>query len=334
MKTLIIAEAGVNHNGSIEIAKKMIEIASKSGADFIKFQSFNPDLLALKTAPKANYQKLSGDKTESQYSMLKKLELSKTDHKILFNYCKKFQIGFLSTAFDINNLQALIELGQNIIKIPSGEITNLPLLECIGKLNKPTLLSTGMSTIGEIEAAMSVLEIAGLSRKKITLLHCTSEYPTNVSDVNLLAMQTIGATFGVKFGYSDHTLGIEIPIAAVALGAGIIEKHFTLSRDMEGPDHSASLEPHELNEMVRAIRNIEAALGDGLKRPTANELKNSKSIRKSIVAIKKIKKGEHFSIDNIGAKRPGTGLSPMKWNDLIGKKSAKFYDVDELINYD
>ena len=227
-----------------------------------------------------------------------------------------------------------MRFGQNIIKIPSGEITNLPLLEFIGKLKKSVILSTGMSTIGEIEAAILILEMAGLSRKKITLLHCTSEYPANMSNVNLLAMQTIGSTFGTKFGYSDHTLGIEIPIAAVALGASIIEKHFTLSRGMDGPDHNASLEPHELNEMVRSVRNIEVALGDGLKRPTAEELKNSKSIRKSIVAIKKIKKGESFSIHNIGTKRPGTGISPMKWNDLLGKKSNKSYHVDELINYD
>lgn len=330
-KTLIIAEAGVNHNGSIELAKRLVAEAARAGADLVKFQSFVTDKSISIAAPKAEYQRSATSTTESQYDMVRKLELSREYHEILIAECRHHGIGFFSTAFDTDSFDMLVELGLDKVKIPSGEITNAPLIRYMTRLDMPVILSTGMANIGEVEAAVEVIENAGTSRNKITVLHCTTEYPTPMLDVNLRAMVNMKAALGVEVGYSDHTRGIEVPVAAVALGATIIEKHFTLDRGLPGPDHQASLEPDELKAMVDAIRNIEMALGDGIKRPSASERKNIPIARKSIVAIRGIRAGETFTADNIAAKRPGTGISPMRWDEVVGRTASRDYSIDELI---
>ena len=330
-KVFIIAEAGVNHNGSIELAKKLIDVASISGADAVKFQTFKAEKLVSRNAQKADYQKQTTDKCESQFDMIKKLELDLDTHKELMAYCKTKNIMFLSTPFDHDSIELLNDLGLEIFKIPSGEITNLPYLRHIGKLNKKVILSTGMANIGEIEDALDVLIEAGTKKENITVLHANTMYPTPYEDVNLRAMVTIGKTFDVAFGYSDHTLGIEVDIAAVALGACCIEKHFTLDCTMDGPDHKASLEPDELKAMVKAIRNIELALGSCVKKPSFSESKNISIARKSIVTKVNIKKGEIFSADNLAVKRPGNGINPMRWDEVIGMIATKDYKEDELI---
>ena len=331
MKTIIIAEAGVNHNGSIKIARDLIDVASDAGADFVKFQTFKAESLSTIHAEKADYQKNLTDKSESQFTMLKKLELSLKDHKLLIDYSKRKNIKFLSTAFDIDSIDLLDDLGIPFFKIPSGELTNLPLLRHIGKMGKSVILSTGMSTMDEVTKSVNILINSGISRSHLTVLHCNTEYPTPLEDVNLNAMLTIKNKLGLNVGYSDHTLGIEVPIAAVAMGATVIEKHFTLDRRMQGPDHKASLEPDELKKMITNIRNIEKALGSKNKNPSKSEKKNILIARKSIVAKKEILKGEIFSENNLTTKRPGTGISPMSWDYIIGKKSTRNYKVDELI---
>jgi N,N'-diacetyllegionaminate synthase len=331
MSVFVIAEAGVNHNGSITLAKQLIDVASDAGADAVKFQTFKADNLVSKTAQKADYQKQTTDTSESQYEMLKKLELNTTAHHELIAYCNTKNILFLSTAFDHESITLLHNLGMNIFKIPSGEITNLPYLRHIGSLGKKIILSSGMANLGDIEAALEVLTKAGTPKELITVLHATTEYPCPIEEVNLRAMNTIATAFGVKSGYSDHTNGIEIPIAAVAMGASIIEKHFTLDREMEGPDHKASLEPYELKMMIQAIRNIENALGDGIKKATNSEIKNMLIARKSIVASRTITKGELLSSENITIKRPGNGINPMRFDEIIGTIALKDYDKDELI---
>lgn len=329
--TYIIAEAGVNHNGSIEIAKQLIDVAADAGADAVKFQTFKTENLVSKKAEKAEYQKETTDSSESQYDMIKKLELDEKTHQILIEYCQLKNITFLSTPFDLPSIQLLDQLGLNIFKIPSGEITNLPYLRSIGHLKKQVVLSTGMSNLSEIESALQVLIDAGTDKTDITVLHANTQYPTPIEDVNLNAMTTIGTAFNVHYGYSDHTLGIEVPIAAVAMGATVIEKHFTLDRSMEGPDHKASLEPQELNAMVRSIRNIDLALGSSIKQPSPSESANKQIARKSIVANCNISKGDIFSEDNLTTKRPGQGLSPMLWDQIVGKKASKDYSPDEII---
>ena len=332
MRTLIIAEAGVNHNGDINLAKKLIAAAAAAGADLVKFQTFTAKNLVSESAPKAEYQKKRTESNESQLEMIQKLELSREDHTVLIEECRLKGIGFFSTAFDFQSFDLLMELGcLEQIKIPSGELTNLPLLRYVSRFGKPMMLSTGMANLGEIEAAIGAVEAAGTPRSLITVLHCTTEYPTPMEDVNLRAMVAMKTAFGVNAGYSDHTQGIEVAIAAVALGATIIEKHFTLDRNLPGPDHKASLEPQELKAMVEGIRNVERALGDGVKRPSPSELKNKPIARKSLVATKPIIAGEAFSAENIGAKRPGTGLSPMLWDEIVGRTASKDFDVDELI---
>ena len=331
MKTLIIAEAGVNHNGDMSLAKKLVDTAAESGADLVKFQTFSADRLATHFAHKAEYQKSETGETESQHAMLRKLELTEEMHVQLIAHCKSRTIGFLSTGFDIESVDLLNRLGQELFKIPSGEITNLPFLQHIGGLRKRVILSTGMSTMDEIESAISVLENSGTPRNKVTVLHCTTAYPAPMSDINLSAMQSIKSALNVEIGYSDHTLGIEIPIAAVALGATVIEKHFTLDRNMPGPDHKASLEPAELKAMINAIRNIEQALGDGVKRLMPSEVENIVIARKSIVACQSISKGEIFSSENITAKRPNNGISAMQWDEVIGKAAKRDYSTDEFI---
>jgi N,N'-diacetyllegionaminate synthase len=332
-RTLIIAEAGVNHNGDIVLAKKLIDAAAEAGADLVKFQTFNANRQVTRSAKKADYQTQVADNNESQHEMLRRLELSAVMHEELIEYCAARNIGFFSTGFDIESIDLLVSLGQNRFKIPSGEITNLLYLRRIGQLGKPVIISTGMATLGEIEAAMDELEQAGTPRASITVLHCTTEYPTPMAEVNLLAMQNIHAAFGVAVGYSDHTPGIEVAIAAVALGALVIEKHFTLDRNLPGPDHKASLEPEELKAMVAAIRNIERALGDGVKRLTASETKNKPLARKSLVASRAINAGETFSAENVVAKRPGTGISPMRWDEVMGRKAPRDFEADDLIEF-
>jgi len=331
MRTLIIAEAGVNHNGSLELAKQLVASAAAAGADLVKFQSFITGKSISIIAPKAEYQKQSTSVSESQYEMVRKLELSREDHEILIDECRRHGIGFFSTAFDTDSFDMLVEMGLDYVKIPSGELTNLPLLRYMTRLGIPVMLSTGMATLGEIEAALKAIEQAGTPRHNVTVLHCTTEYPAPMIDVNLRAMVSMKTAFGVDVGYSDHTSGIEIPIAAVALGARVIEKHFTLDRNLPGPDHPASLEPHELKAMVDAIRNVEVALGDGIKRPSLSELKNKPIARKSLVAIRPIKAGDPFSADNVGTKRPGTGISPMRWDELMGRLAPRDFNIDELI---
>jgi N,N'-diacetyllegionaminate synthase len=331
-KTLIIAEAGVNHNGSLKTALELVHKASEAKADIIKFQTFKASLLATADAQTADYQnKNLKTKQTSQLEMLKKLELSYDDHHTIKAECRKLGIGFLSTAFDFQSLDFLVSLDMGLWKIPSGEITNLPYLEKIGRLNQPTIVSTGMCDLNEVEEALKVLQSSGLSKSNLTVLHCNTDYPTQMSDVHLNAMAEMGKYFGIKYGYSDHTLGIEVPIAAVALGATVIEKHFTLSRDLEGPDHKASLEPNELSQMVSAIRNIEQALGRMTKNATDSEIKNRKVARKSIVALNEIKKGQVFTLQNITTSRPGDGISPMKWHDVLGQISQKNYQPGDLI---
>lgn len=330
-KVFIIAEAGVNHNGSLELAKKLIDVACVAGADAVKFQTFKADKLVSKKAQKADYQKQTTDGAESQYDMIKKLELDLDTHKKLIAYCNQKNIMFLSTPFDHDSIDLLDSLGLEIFKIPSGEITNLPYLRHIGNLQKKVILSTGMADIGEIEDALDVLINAGTPKEHITILHANTEYPTPMEDVNLLAMQTIAQAFKVDVGYSDHTNGIEVPIAAVTMGALVIEKHFTLDKTMEGPDHKASLEPDELESMIKAIRNIEIALGSGLKKPSKSEIKNMPIARKSILTCKVIAKGERFCEENITIKRPGDGMSPMRWDEIIGTIATRDYAEDELI---
>lgn len=329
--TYIIAEAGVNHNGSLIIAKQLVDAASLAGADAVKFQTFKADNLVSKSAQKAEYQKITTNAEESQHEMIKKLELDRSAHLELIAYCKAKNIEFLSTPFDHDSIELLHELGLAIFKIPSGEITNLPYLRHIGGLNKQVILSTGMASLGEIETAIQSLTQAGTQREKIRILHANTEYPTPMADVNLKAMQTIGQAFNLAYGYSDHTNGIEIPIAAVALGASVIEKHFTLDKTLAGPDHKASLEPNELLAMVNAIRNIELALGSPIKQPSSSELKNKVIARKSLVAKVAIKQGETFTEANLTVKRPGTGISPLRWDEFIGTKAQKDYEEDELI---
>lgn len=330
-RIFVIAEAGVNHNGNLEIAKKMIDVAAKAGADAVKFQTFKADTLVRKDAVKAAYQQENAtDKQESQYEMLKKLELTKQMHQELIQACADKGILFLSTPFDIDSIHMLTDCGITIMKVPSGEITNYPYLREIGRTGKPVILSTGMCELREVKDAVRVLKENGSS--EITLLHCNTEYPTPMQDVNLKAMCTLREEFGLPVGYSDHTQGIEVPIAAAAMGAVVIEKHFTLDRNMEGPDHKASLEPEELRAMVRAVRNIEIAMGDGNKRPSASERKNREVARKSIVAKTEIRKGEIFTEENLTAKRPGSGISPMQWNDVIGLRADRDYEQDELID--
>jgi N,N'-diacetyllegionaminate synthase len=331
MSVFIIAEAGVNHNGSIDLAKKLIDVASAAGADAVKFQTFKAKNLATKSSEKANYQKNTTDQKETQFNMLKKLELSKEMHLELINYSKNKDIKFLSSPFDHDSIELLKDLGLEIFKIPSGEITNLPYLRHIGKLNKKIILSTGMSNIDEVKNALDILVSSGTKKNNITVLHANTEYPTQMEDVNLKAMVIMGKELNVNFGYSDHTLGIEVDIAAVALGASIIEKHFTLNCNMEGPDHKASLEPDQLNKMVISIRNIEKALGNGIKKPSKSELPNIQIVRKSIIAKTKIKKGEILNENNLAVKRPGGGISPMKWDEIIGTKAIKDYNEDELL---
>lgn len=331
MSVFIIAEAGVNHNGSIDLAKKLINVASDAGADAVKFQTFKAEKLVSKNAQKADYQKDTTKSEETQFEMLKKLELDVQTHKELIAYAKTKNIIFLSTPFDNESIQLLDNLNLNIFKIPSGEITNLPYLREIAKLNKRVVLSTGMSTMKDIENALNVLTSFGTKKESITVLHANTMYPTPMEDVNLKAMKTIGENFDVKYGYSDHTLGIEVDIAAVALGATVIEKHFTLDNSMDGPDHKASLEPNELQNMVKAIRNIELALGSSKKAPSKSEIPNMAIARKSIVASKDIKKGEIFTEKNLTTKRPGDGISPMRWNEILGTTSNKNYTEDDLI---
>ncbi|MDD4975393.1 MAG: N-acetylneuraminate synthase [Bacteriovorax sp.] len=328
----IIAEAGVNHNGSLDLAKKLVDVAADAGADAVKFQTFKAEMVVSKFAAKADYQKSKTGDHESQFEMIKKLELSEEAHLELVNYCEKKKIMFLSTPFDIPSVDFLEGLGMKIFKIPSGEITNLPYLRKIGRLGHKIILSTGMSILGEIETALNILRAEGA--KDITVLHCNTEYPTPMEDVNLKAMLTIGKAFNIPVGYSDHTKGIEVSLATVALGGVIVEKHFTLDRKMKGPDHEASVEPDELKEMVRMIRNIEKAIaGDGIKKLSASESKNKDVARRSIVALQEIKAGEVLSVKNITVKRPGTGISPMEWDRVIGRNATKNYEPDELITW-
>ncbi len=328
-KVLIIAEAGVNHNGDINIAKSLIDEAKNAGVDCIKFQTFISENVVSKHAPKADYQTRNTSSKESQLDMVKKLELSFKEFNELKEYCREKEIEFLSTAFDFESIDFLYGIGLKRWKIPSGEITNLPYLIKIAKLGKPIIMSTGMSTIDEIRLAISILRENGSG--EITVLHCTTEYPAPYQNVNLNAMLTIKNEFNVPIGYSDHTRGIEIPIAAVAMGATVIEKHFTLDRNMEGPDHKASIEPDELKAMVSAIRNVELAIGTGEKKPAESEVKNINIARKSIIAKRSIKKGEIFTEENLTVKRPGNGISPMKWFEVLGQIATKDFEEDELI---
>jgi len=330
-KVFIIAEAGVNHNGDMRIARELIDVAVKAGADAIKFQSFKAERLLCKTTEKANYQKQTTDKEESQFEMIKKLELSAEDHIGLISYCEEKGITFLSTPFDIESAQSLYDLGLRTFKIPSGEINHYPYLKKIASFGVEIILSTGMSRLEEVEDALKVLEHSGTPRSQIRVLHANTEYPTEMVDVNLRAMNTIAEKCDVRVGYSDHTLGIEVATAAVALGACVIEKHFTLDRSFLGPDHQASLVPKELSDLVQAVRNIELALGISDKVVSKSEAKNLPIARKSIVAKRFIEKGELFSEENLCCKRPGIGINPMKWNDYIGKVANKNYFEDDLI---
>lgn len=330
--TIIIAEAGVNHNGSLQMAKQLIDVAKECGADYVKFQTTKgPEAVTSKFAQMADYQKKNLQQEESQLEMLRKILLRMTDFDELCDYSKKKGIKFLSTPFDLDSVDYLSKLDMDFWKIPSGEITNYPYLKKIAQFGEPVILSTGMCEMQDIEAALKVLTDNGLSKDKISILHCNTEYPTPFKDVNLLAMNELKERFGVRVGYSDHTKGIEVPIAAVALGAEIIEKHFTLDRNMEGPDHKASLEPDELKAMVSAIRNIELALGDGHKTVSESERKNIAVARKSIVAAKNIKAGEVFNENNLTVKRPGNGISPMDWEKVIGQTAKKDFVEDQLI---
>lgn len=332
-KTIIIAEAGVNHNGDIETAKRLIDVATEAGVDYVKFQTFKANKIVTKQAKRADYQNKNTKGSDTQYEMLKKLELNEDSHHLLIKYCNNKGIKFLSTGFDLDSLEFLNKIGIRLAKIPSGEITNYPYLKKVAQLYSEVILSTGMSDMDDIKKAFAILLKFGVKKENITILHCNTEYPTPMSDVNLKAMLHIKTELDVKIGYSDHTLGIEVPIAAVSLGARVIEKHFTLDRNLPGPDHRASLEPNELKSMVDSIRNIEKALsGSGIKEPSKSELKNKQIIRKSIIALKPISKGEIFNNRNIGTKRPGTGISPMKWESVIGQASKDNFEQDELIS--
>tara|TARA_B100001123_G_scaffold336724_1_gene380772 strand:+ start:41 stop:1054 length:1014 start_codon:yes stop_codon:yes gene_type:complete len=330
-KTIIIAEAGVNHNGSIKKAKKLIDIAKKAEADIVKFQTFDPNELVTPDAQKPPYQKKNTLKNQTQHQMLKKLAISKEMHKKLFKYAKSKKIEFLSTAFDSKSLKMLIKMGIKRIKIPSGEITNLPLLKFAAKQKLPVILSTGMSNIHEVKLALKILTRFGKPKSQITVLHCTSDYPASIKDINLKAMQTLNKSLNLSVGYSDHSLGKDVAIAAVAMGAKIIEKHFTINRKLYGPDHKMSLEPEELKIFIRSIKNLNIALGNGKKVATKNENKNKIHTRRSIVAIKKIRKGELFDHNNIAAKRPGKGISPMNLDKLIGKKAKHNFLTNQKI---
>jgi len=331
MSTLVIAEAGVNHNGDPAIARRLIEAAARAGADLVKFQTFDAERLATAQALKADYQARTTDAAESQRSMLKRLELPRELHQELIAHCRGCGVGFFSTGFDIPSVEFLASLGLERFKIPSGEITNLPYLRHIGRYGKPIILSTGMADLEEVRSALEVLVSAGTARERITVLHCTTQYPAPMAEVNLRAMQTLRESLGVAVGYSDHTRGTEVAVAAVALGASVIEKHFTLDRNLPGPDHRASLEPDELTSMVAAIRNIELALGDGAKRATAGEAPNRAVVRKSIVAARHIGAGEPFTEANLSVKRPGTGISPMRWDEVLGRRAPRDFAMDEAI---
>ena len=332
LQTLIIAEAGVNHNGEIELAKKLIEGAAMAGADLVKFQTFSAEKIVTRNAPKAGYQLDFSNTSESQFEMLQKLELGKGVLEKLIQHAEKCGIKLFSTGFDAESVDMLVELGQEILKIPSGEITNLPLLQHIGKKNMRVILSTGMSDLNEVGNAIKILENAGTAREKITILHCTSSYPAPIEDINLMAMHSMRDAFKVTTGYSDHSAGIEVAIAAVALGAKVIEKHFTLDKSLPGPDHKASLDLAELKELVVAIRNIEKALGDGAKRLMPSEYKNLTIVRQVIVAKKELKRGEVFTELNVTTKRAGIGISPMLWNQIIGTNAKRDYTKDEAID--
>lgn len=330
-KTFIIAEVGVNHNGDLKMAHRLIDESMEAGADAIKFQTAVPELVATNFAPKASYQKKTSGAKESQLEMIRRIHFPLDVYKGLKQYCNLKGIEFFSSAFDMVSLAFIQELGQSYHKVPSGEITNLPYLRAVGGYGRPVILSTGMATMEEIEAAILVLEMEGLDRKKITVLHCNTEYPTPMCDVNLLAMQSISEEFNVSVGYSDHTAGIEVSVAAVALGACMIEKHLTLDNNLPGPDHKASLEPLEFKSMVKAIRNIEQALGNSFKQPSPSELQNKQVARRSLVAAVKIKRGDFFTPQNVIAKRPGNGICPMNWDQVIGAKSLHDYEPDDLI---
>ncbi len=330
--TLIIAEAGVNHNGSIREAMDMCLAARDAGADIVKFQTFDPEILAAESAPRAEYQITGEDDNESQLDMLRKLTLTRKEKEKLAEHCREIGIQFCSSPFDIESARFLKSIGVDLWKIPSGEITNLPLLQEIASYNNPMILSTGMSTMSEIRSAVDILEPSESIHTRLTLLHCNTDYPTDMGDVNLRCMAALSREFGTPIGYSDHTRGIEVPIAAAALGASVIEKHFTMDRNARGPDHSASLTPSELTAMVQAIRNIEIALGSAAKKPTESELKNLPIVRKSIVAARNITRGEILDESNITAKRPGTGISPMRWHQVIGRAAERNYIKDELID--
>lgn len=332
MRTLIIAEAGVNHNGDMGLARELVAAAAAAGADMVKFQTFVTHKSIAKGAPKADYQVLTTGGDDSQFELLRSLELTPADHDVLIRACEAHKIRFFSTGFDPESLDLLVDLGIDRIKVPSGEITNLPLLRHMAGKGLPIILSTGMATLGEIEDAIVVFEDGGIPRDRITVLHCNTEYPTPMGDVNLRTMNNMGAALGVNVGYSDHTVGIEVPIAAVALGATVIEKHFTLDRSLPGPDHPASLEPDELTAMVSAIRNIELAIqGDGIKRPSQSEARNRPIARKSLVALRDIQAGELFTAENLTTKRPGSGISPMRWDEFIGRPAPADFGADELI---
>jgi len=356
MKTFIIAEAGVNHNGSLELALRLIEAAAEAGADAVKFQTFKAEKVVSRFAPKAGYQiQNAADAQETQLDMVSKLELDAAAHRQMFSYCREKDIEFMSTPDDLDSLNLLVGLGVSRLKISSGEITNAPLLLKIAQKGLPIIMSTGMATLGEIETALGVLawgymhqdgrpsldnfkralgdpKARRILKERVTLLHCTTEYPAPVEDVNLRAMPTMAAAFGLPVGYSDHTLGIAVPLAAVACGATVIEKHFTLDRDLPGPDHRASLEPGELREMIRGIRQVEAALGSARKFPAPSELKNLDIVRRSLVAAQSIRQGERFSEDNLTCKRPGTGVSPMHYWDWLGKEAEEDFGEDEVIS--
>lgn len=329
MRTLIIAEAGVNHNGSVQLAKKLVDIACEAGADIVKFQTFKAENLVTQSAVMADYQIQNLGQDSSQFDMLKKLELSYLDFLDLKTYCDQKGIEFISTPFDFESIDFLSQLNMKYWKIPSGELTNLPYLEKIAKLKQSVILSTGMSTMEEVKASYHVLVKNGA--REVFVLHCTSDYPTKLSDVNINAMLSMKQEFGEKIGYSDHTEGILVPTVAVSMGAKIIEKHFTISRSMEGPDHKASLEPNELKDLVRTIRDVESCFGSYVKQPTAEELRTSLIARKSIMASRDIKQGEAFTEENLTVKRPGSGISPMKWYDVIGQKASRSFAKDELI---
>lgn len=331
MPVTIIAEAGVNHNGDLGMALRLVDVAADAGADYVKFQTFSAAKLVTRTALKADYQTAALGADESQYEMLRRLELSAEAHHAIAAHCQSRAIGFLSTGFDVESIDFLISMGVELIKIPSGELTNLPYLRRAGRSGLPVVVSTGMADMAEVEAALAALEQAGTARAAITVLHCTTEYPAAMADVNLRAMLTMRDRLGVAVGYSDHTPGIEIPVAAVALGATLIEKHFTLDSSLPGPDHRASLEPAELTAMVAAIRNVELALGDGVKKPRPAEEKNKQVARKSLVASRPIAAGELFSETNLAVKRPGTGISPMQWDSVVGCRASRDFGEDELI---